>query len=284
MTAYLSIVLLPGWVYLASCFVEDSFYNLLVNRVRTALFRPVTGLQRLSPRLSEKAAAGLLLAFALVACATLPVALGWEPEILFGGIHSVRVHIDRRALQSLAAAVGLQLAAFALLLGQLALLRLAFALRGRAADGALAEFLGTATWPLPRRARPEAVAAAAAGCLLAGGALAAWSASDVLFLRPHAPSGVLGSPALPLRLALLGAIDLLRLLRWVLIACCVLSWAQFVAPAARGVSDVANLVLQDLMRLVLGGRDLAVGFVSFGPLILWWILGYVHPLLAGLVL
>ena len=59
MAAYLSLVLLLGWVYLASCFVEDSFYNLLVNRVRTALFRPVTGLQRLSPRLSEKAAAGL---------------------------------------------------------------------------------------------------------------------------------------------------------------------------------------------------------------------------------
>ena len=37
------------------------------------------------------------------------------------------------------------------------------------------------------------------------------------------------------------------------------------------------------MRLVLGGRDLAVGFVSFGPLILWWVLGLVHPLLAGFV-
>ena len=144
MTALLSIVLLLGWVYLASCFVEDSFYNLLVNRARTALFRPVTWVQRLSPRLSERAAAGLLLAFALAACATLPVALGGEPEILFGGIHPVRVHIDRRALQSLLAAVGLQLAAFALLLGQLALLRLAFALRGRAADGAVSEFLETA--------------------------------------------------------------------------------------------------------------------------------------------
>ena len=81
---------------------------------------------------------------------------------------------------------------------------------------------------------------------------------------------------------MLGAIDLLRLLRWALIACCLLSWAQFVAPRARGVSDVANLVLQDLMRLVLGGRDLAVGLVSFGPLVLWWLLGLVHPLLASL--
>ncbi len=48
-------------------------------------------------------------------------------------------------------------------------------------------------------------------------------------------------------------------------------------------TDVANLVLQDLMRLVLGGRDFAVGAVSFGPLLLWWTLGFVHPLLAGLV-
>lgn len=268
MTAYLSLVLLLGWVYLASCFVEDSFYNLLVNRVRTALFRPVTWVQRLSPRLSEKVAAGLLLAAALAVCATIPAALGRDPEILFGGIHPVGVHIGHRPLRSLPAAVGLQLAAFAVLLGQLALLRLAFALRGRAADGAVAEFLETATWPLPRRARPAVVAAAAAGCLLAGGALAAWCNDG---------SGMAH------RLALLGAIDLLRLLRWVLIACCLLSWAPLVSPRARGVSEVANLVLQDLMRLVLGGRDLAVGLVSFGPLILWWVLGLVHPLLAGLV-
>lgn len=268
MTACLALLPLLGWVYLASCFVEGSFYNLLVNRVRTALFRPVTWVQRLSPRLSESAAAGLLLAAALAVCATLPAALGRDPEILFGGIHPVRVHVGRLPLQSLPAALGLQLAAFALLLGQLALLRLAFALRGRAADGAVAEFLETATWPLPRRARPAAVAAAAAGCLLAGGALAAWC-ND-------------GAGAAP-RLALLGAIDLLRLLRWVLIACCLLSWAPFVAPQARGAAEVSNLVLQDLMRLVLGGRDLAVGFVSFGPLVLWWLLGLVHPLLAGLV-
>lgn len=268
MTACLALLPLLGWVYLASCFVEGSFYNLLVNRVRTALFRPVTWVQRLSPRLSESAAAGLLLAAALAVCATLPAALGRDPEILFGGIHPVRVHVGRLPLQSLPAALGLQLAAFALLLGQLALLRLAFALRGRAADGAVAEFLETATWPLPRRARPAAVAAAAAGCLLAGGVLAAWC-ND-------------GAGAAP-RLALLGAIDLLRLLRWVLIACCLLSWAPFVAPQARGAAEVSNLVLQDLMRLVLGGRDLAVGFVSFGPLVLWWLLGLVHPLLAGLV-
>ena len=268
MTAYLSLVLLLGWVYLASCFVEDSFYNLLVNRVRTALFRPVTWVQRLSPRLGEKAAAGILLLLALAVCATLPVALGKEPDLPFG--NGMALLAPRTSFPR---ALGLQLAAFALLLGQLALLRLAFALRGRAADGAVAEFLGTATWPLPRRARPAAIAAAAAGFLVAGAALAAWS------------GGVLppGAPSIPVRLALLGAVDLLRLLRWVLIACCVLSWAQFVAPAARGVSDVANLVLQDLMRLVLGGRDLAVGFVSFGPLVLWWILGLVHPFLAGLL-
>ena len=138
MTACLALVLLLGWVYLASCFVEGSFYNLLVNRVRTALFRPVTWVQRLSPRLGEKSAAGILLLLALAVCATLPVALGGEPEILFGGIHPVRVPATPRHLRSLLAAAGLQLAAFALLLGQLALLRLAFALRGRAADGAVA--------------------------------------------------------------------------------------------------------------------------------------------------
>jgi hypothetical protein len=146
------------------------------------------------------------------------------------------------------------------------------------------EFLETATWPLPRRARPAVAAAAAAGLLLAGGALAAWGAEVIAFSRPHAPQDVLGARALPVWLALLGAIDLLRLLRWVLIACCLLSWASLLSSRARGVSDVANLVLQDLMCLIFGGRDLAVGFVSFGPLILWWILGYVHPILAGLVL
>jgi hypothetical protein len=279
MAAYLSLVLLLGWVYLASCFVEDSFYNLLVNRVRTALFRPVTGLQRLSPRLSEKAAAGLLVLLALAVCATVPRILGKDPELLFG--NGMSLFAPRTSFPG---ALALQTAAFLILLGQLALLRLAFALRGRAADGALAEFLETATWPLPRRARPAVVAASAAGLLLAGGALAAWGAGDIAFFRPHAPQDVLGSRALPVWLALLGAIDLLRLARWALLACCLLSWAVFLSPRARGVSEVANLVLQDLMRLLLGGRDLAVGLVSFGPLLLWWVLGLVHLLLAGLVL
>ena len=95
---------------------------------------------------------------------------------------------------------------------------------------------------------------------------------------------LLGALALALGLAVVLLLGfLLRLLRWVLIACCLLSWAPFVAPRARGAAEVSNLVLQDLMRLVLGGRDLAVGFVSFGPLILWWVLGIVHPLLAGLL-
>jgi hypothetical protein len=278
MTAFLSLLLMLGWVYLASCFVEDSFYNLLVNRIRTALFRPVTRIQRLSPRFSEKGAAALLLALAAAACATLPCALGKDPELPFG--NGMSLFAPRTSFPR---AMALQLAAFAQLLGQLALLRFAFALRGRAADGAVAEFLETATWPLPRRVRPEAAAAAAAGLLLAGGALAAWSAGDVFFARPRAPSGFSGSPAFPLRLAVLGAVDLLRFVRWVLVSCCLLSWIPLVAPRARGIADVANLVLQDSMRLVLGGRDFAVGFVSFGPLILWWILGIVHPFLAGLV-
>ena len=279
MAPILSLVLLAVWVYQASCFVEGSFYNLLVNRIRTALFRPVTALQRLSPRLSEPTAAGLLLALAAAVCATLPCALGKNPELPFG--NGMSFFAPRT---SLLRALALQFGAFMQLLGRLALLRLAFALRGTAADGALAEFLETATWPLPRRARPAVVAAAAAGCLLAGGALAAWSAADVLFARPRPSSGVLGSPALPVWLALLGAVDLLRLVRWALLACCLLSWAPLVAPRAREAADIGNLVLQDLMRLLFGGRDVAVGAVSFGPLLLWWILGFVHPLLAGLIL
>ena len=42
--------LLLLWIYIASSFGRDVFYNLYVNRARTLLYKPVTWVQSIAPR------------------------------------------------------------------------------------------------------------------------------------------------------------------------------------------------------------------------------------------
>lgn len=262
------LLLLVVWTYLASCFVRDSYFNLFVNRIRTALFRPVTWFQRLGPRVPEAAAAGVLLALVFAASCVLPKAMGADASATFGGF--LPIAAPRASLPRTAA---LQAGSFLVLLGQLALLRTAFALRfGPGARSEVREFLDAAVWPASRPRHPGAAAAAAAGLLLAGAWLCACAA--------------LGFRALPqgfVLLALLGAVDLLALLRGVLIALCVLSWLPLFFPGRmQAAAAMANEGLGDFTRLAFG-RDFLAGPVSLGPLLLWFVLGFLHPMLVRLV-
>ena len=285
MTHLVPLLLLFVWIYVASCFVEDGFYNLYVNRVRQALFRPVTWLQGLSPRLPEWGAAALLLALVALALSALPKALAANAAASFGGVplFAPRASPPRT--------LALRAGSFATLLGQVALLRLAFVWRfGRFGGGPVRECLDVAAWPLSLPRDLRAAAGAAAGALLAGGWLCAWSASSfgnvpVVHRAWPALAGGAETGALPLRLAALGAVDLLELVRWLLLVGCVLSWGTLLSPRLAEASGMAHEWIDAFTALVLGpDRPLAVGFVSFAPLVLFFLLGYLHPLLARLLL
>ncbi|MBQ7666801.1 MAG: hypothetical protein IJS46_02270, partial [Kiritimatiellae bacterium] len=150
-----SIILIAAfaaWTYFASCFLPDSVYNLHVNRLRSALFRPVTGLQRTFPRLSERGAALALFCIVAAVCC-LAVFLGGAapqgaphpgPGMSFGGGIAF---LPMRA-GSLPAAAFFVLGRFAILAGQLALVRAFVVWRHAGAPSDACEFFGVATWPL----------------------------------------------------------------------------------------------------------------------------------------
>ena len=57
------------------------------------------------------------------------------------------------------------------------------------------------------------------------------------------------------------------------------------SPRLAEASGMAHEWIDAFTALVLGpDRPLAVGFVSFAPLVLFFLLGYLHPLLARLLL
>ena len=292
MTTLSAFALLAVWCYVASCTLPAGRFNPYVYTLRTALFRPVTALQRFAPRLSEGAAAVALLAIAALALALLPRLVAADPQVFVGRLALVAPRADFARSAALLAGTAVTL------LAQLSLLRLALLWRGAAPDAGLAQALGVAAWPLSRPADRRACAAWTAAALLAAGWLRAWAAAELggFPVEPGLWPSIRLAGALPLRLALLGAVDLLQLVRWLLLALCLLSWLSLLPAGSyrpsgvgpfdpRGAAMLASDALRELTAAALGGRaDLAVGAVSFGPLLVWWLLGLVHPLLAEAVL
>lgn len=89
--------LLLLWIYIASSFGKDVFFNLYVNRARTLLFRPVTWVQSIAPRCADWAAAALLFGFVLLLRAALAKASG-KPLFHVVGNRGLE-HLDRRRLR-----------------------------------------------------------------------------------------------------------------------------------------------------------------------------------------
>ena len=184
---------LVAWTYLASCFVEDSFYNAYVNRLRSAMFRPVTAVQRAVPRLSERAAAALVFALAVAVVAALSrvgassaVPGGAPAGAAFGG--GLRVLPARPGAD---AALALAAGRFAILLGQLALLRLLLVWRLGGGDGSgVLAFLDTAAWPLSLPRGLSQTAAAACAALFGGTALCVFAFSPAAVAAARSSTAV----------------------------------------------------------------------------------------------
>ena len=272
-----------AWTYLASCMVPDSFYNGYVNRLRSALFPPVTALQRAVPRLSERGAAALAFAVALVVAAALarlvsPVASPVPAGAAFGG---GRFALPLR--QGPDAALALAAGRFAVLLGQISVANTILEWRLGGGSG-VSEALGTATWPLSAPRETHSRFAAAFCALFAGAALCVFS-SDT-----RAVADVFGV----LRVAALAAADSMLLLGNFLFVGCILSWVP-AAPSAgirrpwwREALDLACSfsaeALSDVTRAIVGPSPFAVGFLSFAPLVACFVLRFLHGALVSLLL
>lgn len=286
-----------SWVYLASCFEVDSFYNLYVNRLRSGLFRPITAIQRTFPKLSEKAAAAVLVAVTL-AVATLLTLLTAGPGGGSGGFAVGASFAGGRAILPMRpgspiAAFYLTLGKFAITLGQLALLRLLLELRLRnVRKSPSRDFLDTAVWPLslskgsPSFSSASWMAAAKAGVVIFAGV--------ALCIGATANRGGALLPESMLRLAALAAIDTLLLVRGILLVGCIASWITIIPsnPVSTSpwrallefISGLSGDTMRDIISATIGDNPLSVGFVSFAPLLMFFAIGLVHPLLAGLFL
>ena len=278
---------LVAWTYLASCFLEDSFYNAYVNRLRSAMFRPVTAVQRAVPRLSERAAAALVFALAVAVVAALSrvgassaVPGGAPAGAAFGG--GLRVLPARSGAD---AALALAAGRFAILLGQLALLRLLLVWRLGGGDGSgVLAFLDTAAWPLSLPRGLSQTAAAACAALFGGTALCVFAFS---------PAAVAEAFSV-LRLAAVAAADAMLLLGNFLFAACVLSWIRLVPSVAAKrpwwrealdfACDFSADALSDFTRALVGPSPVALGMVSFAPLVACFVLRFLHGVAVGLIL
>ena len=96
-----------------------------------------------------------------------------------------------------------------------------------------------------------------------------------------------------LPLAAAAALDSMLLLRSLLFFFCICSFFGFSAASPWGggpASDWANFLviasrewLADVVRATIG-REISFGAIGFAPLILFFAIGFLHPVLAGLVL
>lgn len=276
---------LVAWTYLASCFLEDSFYQAYVNRLRGAMFRPVTAVQRAVPRLSERAAAALVFALSLVAAAA--VSRVWASSAGPGGAPAGAAFGGARVLPLRPgpdAALALAAGRFAILLGQLALLRLLLVWRLRGGGSGVLAFLDTAVWPLSLPRDVSQAAAAACAALFGGTALCVFS---------YSPAAVAEAVAV-LRLAAVAAADSMALLGRFLFVACILSWVRLVpSSGARRpwwrealdfACDFSAEALSDFTRAVVGPSPMAFGMVSFAPLLAYFALSFLHRAVVGLLL
>lgn len=283
--AIATCAVLSAWIYVASCYDADGFYNLYVNRIRAALFRPVTALQRSIPKLSEKAAAWLFFSLVVLASAAL-ARFAWATSTnpraagaSFGG-GVVVLSLSKGFPAPFFLAAG----RFAVLLGQLSLLRVVLDLRLGGTDKSGARtMLDTATWPLSLPGSVPAAAGAACAALFVGSWLCMLSSS---------PAAVAAAfPAL--RLALVSAADLMLVVRDVMLVGCVLSWIRPVPDANPRrsfwretfdfVSGLSSEAMSDVVRAVVGSNPMSLGFVSFAPLVAFFVLGWLHRLAVALL-
>ena len=270
--------LLLLWIYIASSFGKDVFYNLYVNRARTLLFKPVTWVQSIAPRCPDWAAAALLFVFILLLRAVLAKA---SAKPLF---HVVGDWVLKADLKSFSAAAAFSAASFVVVLCQANLLRLALVLRfGRRSNHPVIECLDTVAKPFSL-APPAASAIATALCLMTATTAMAAASPDgptatvlgFTVVNPLAPSALF-----PLKAALFAALDLLSIVSGGLMLLIVVSIGGMLMHNLP-VTGMANEWLAILSRFFIA-RTIGVGMLDFTPLILYYVLGYAHTILLDVV-
>ncbi len=286
MTTLFSVLLLLLWVYVSTCRTGTNWQNLYANRIRALLFRPISAAERALPRDAPEWVAPAVCGVLLLAARALLGATGGGGIVTAADMRLCGGAIILSARGGAAGLLALQLGAFALLLANLALLRLLLVWRigetgggAYGGDGAPVEFLGIATWPATRPgAGAGRNAAGAAALLIAGAALCCAGVGAGLAVGPMA------------KLAIGAAIDTLALVRSLLFAFCILSFASaFSGPAAWGggrgdwlsfASMAASDWLDSFERATFG-HQLVFGAIGIGPLILFFATGLLHKILVS---
>lgn len=270
--------LLLLWIYIASSFGKDVFYNLYVNRARTLLYKPVTWVQSIAPRCTDWIAAALLFVFILLLRAVLAKASG---KPLF---HVVGDQVLKADLGSFSAAAVFSAASFAVVLCQANLLRLALVLRfGRRSTHPVTECLDTVAKPfslLP----PAASAIATALCLMAATtAMAAASASvpSIQVFGMTVGNPFAASALFPVKAALFAALDLLGILASGLMLLIFISIGGMLMQNLP-IMGMANEWLAIFSRFFIA-RTIGIGMLDFTPLILYYVLRLAHPILLDVV-
>ncbi|MGI5870148.1 MAG: hypothetical protein ACOX9C_11995 [Kiritimatiellia bacterium] len=270
--------LLLLWIYIASSFGKDVFYNLYVNRARTLLCRPVTWVQSLAPRLSDWVAAALLFIFILLLRIVLAKA---SKKPLF---HIIGDTVFNADLKSFTDAVAFSAASFAVILCQANLLRLALIARfGKRSTHPVIECLETVAKPLSLPSPSRSAVATALTLLAATATMIATSSNfphvdalGIMIANPLADSALY-----PLKATLFAAIDVLRIVANGLILLIFVSLGGMLMRNL-AVMGMANEWLAIFSRFFIT-RPIGVGMLDFTPLILFYLLGVAHSILIDIV-
>ncbi|MBR1837242.1 MAG: hypothetical protein IJ783_08130 [Kiritimatiellae bacterium] len=138
LTVLLAVLLLAAWTYLASSRGGDSYQNPYVNEIRTALFRPVTAIERLVR--PDGSAPPWWLCPALLVAAV----------VLAGSAAGIILGAGGGSFRAFGAVAGVIVSESLALVAQLSVLRLLLDWRLSGSWGsAPLGFLESVTWPLP---------------------------------------------------------------------------------------------------------------------------------------
>ncbi len=267
------------WIYVASCFNKDVFFNLYVNRARTLLFKPVTFVQSIAPKCPDWVAAAILVAFTfLLHCAFAKAsnnALSFK--IGYNNLSANLKSLPRSALFSLMT--------FVVIVCQINIIRIFMMLRfGKWSKNAVVECLDTVCFPLSIP-KLEYSAIATSACLLLSTSLMYMASVGSLGVTASGGSAILPSivdkPLLVLQLGLLAIVDILLLLKSAIVALVIISIGGLVTGKLP-IMGMANEWLSAFSRIFLK-TPLVIGMFDLTPLIIYYLANIVHNILVGLV-
>ena len=270
-----SLVLLLLWIYVASCFGKDVFFNLYVNRVRTLLFRPVTWVQNVAPKCPEWLAAAILLVLVLLLRGALAKAIEAPLDQLFGDTVLVA---DMASFKKTAMFATLSLL---LLVCKINVIRMVMCWRfGEKTRSSVVECLCTATSPLSALPLKRSAIATSIAFLAISSAM--------LFVSGHTytPRGTIAIIANPgvylaLKLTLFAIADVLLFLRTLIIALFIVQIVGILS-ANRTAIGMAGEWFNEISRVFVN-RPAIVGMLDLTPLIAMLLLGFAHGIAISLI-